>query len=49
MTAQLLSRFTGNPEQYRGKPRIGGMRIRVSEMLDTPTATLRQDYVTNEY
>ena len=44
----LLSRITVNPEQCGGRPYIGGMRIRVPDVLDFLAAGRSTEQVLTE-
>jgi uncharacterized protein (DUF433 family) len=44
----LLDRITTNPEQCGGRPCIGGMRIRVTDVLDLFAAGLTAEQILEE-
>jgi uncharacterized protein (DUF433 family) len=45
---QIWNRITVNPEQCGGRPCIGGMRIRVSDVLDLLAAGLSSGQILDE-
>ncbi|WP_072234179.1 DUF433 domain-containing protein [Chloracidobacterium thermophilum] len=46
--SELLERITINPGQCGGRPRIRGMRIRVSDVLDLFAAGLSSEQILQE-